>query len=528
MSKYLRCYQDFSGGLSEAANDNMKDNQLVRAMNIIPGEGAGLARTFGSTPILPQLPEISGAMNRLAALIPLTLADGSTLTLAFRQSQWDEHNLYRLNSDKKGWTLLAENQPLLLDWFVHSHKLFWLDGQKLRYYDGSVVATAGITPAGSSPTQAENAVWAKVERAVAVEQRGQRWFYATRNNELIFSNIGSPTSISPTSVINVNTKNDDQITALREFNNGLLVFKQHSVHYLSGWDLAGGSDISLYQLNVTCGAKWPKTVRTVENGVLYLGENGLYRLYVPNNSLVVAAENISEHHIAEALLRQGEIRDAYAEVWDNIYFLSVYGGPAMPWTIREYRYYPQLGAFFGEYTQAPTCYSLYQGRLCFGIDHGHVLAYDKDSRHYIGADGQPLPIEILAVTKGFDVAGTMAQDIKLKSVLVMCRQFKAESSHITLRVKADYSDSQYRLDLLNLDESLIYGEGDFATAYWGWKDTVFKELPVQRKAKRIWFFLSDDHCDEPALVYGLGLLYRKRKPRGSTEGITRTTVIYDD
>jgi|GEM_PF-4042814 len=526
MTKYLRCYRDFSGGLSEAANDNMADNQLTRAVNIIPGEGAGLARTFGSSPLLPQFPDVD-YNHRLAALIPLTLGDNTTLALAFATYPNTFQRFYRLNGDGQGWTKLAEGQQPMTDWFVHANKLYWLDGGNLKCYDGSAIANLSITPAGATPTAEETAVWNKVKAAVAVEQRGQRWFYATAGNEVIFSNIGSPTSIDPTSIINVNTKNDDTITALREFNDGLLIFKKHSVHYLYGWDLAGGSDVSLSQLNVTSGAKWPKTVRRVENGVLYLGANGVYRLYVPGNSLVVAAENISDRKIGEALYADGELADAYAEVWNNTYYLAVRPKDSAA-VIREYRYYPELKAFFGEYTQQPSCYSLYDGKLCFGINNSHVLAYDKHSYHYIGSDGAPQAIGIFAATKGFDVAGSMAQDIKLKSVLAMCRQFKEESSHITVRVKADYSDSQYQVDLLDLDESLLYGEGEFGEAYWGWKDTVIKELPVQRKAKRVWFYLSDDHPDEPVLVYGLGLLYRKRKPQGTMSGVTRATVVYDD
>ena len=42
MGKLLRVIKNFSGGLSEIANDNMRDNQLVEARNTVPGEN-GLA-----------------------------------------------------------------------------------------------------------------------------------------------------------------------------------------------------------------------------------------------------------------------------------------------------------------------------------------------------------------------------------------------------------------------------------------------------------------------------------------------------
>ena len=43
MGRFLRIYRNFSGGLSEAANDNMGDDQLTEARNIVPGDGFGIA-----------------------------------------------------------------------------------------------------------------------------------------------------------------------------------------------------------------------------------------------------------------------------------------------------------------------------------------------------------------------------------------------------------------------------------------------------------------------------------------------------
>lgn len=123
---------------------------------------------------------------------------------------------------------------------------------------------------------------AKICSAIAVEQRGQRWFFATRDNEIIFTDVGYVNKFTATSVINITSGKADRITALHEFNDGLLVFQQRSVYYLTGWDFAGGADVSLNRINVSCGTKWPESVKTIENAVLYMGNNGSYRLYVPS------------------------------------------------------------------------------------------------------------------------------------------------------------------------------------------------------------------------------------------------------
>lgn len=309
---------------------------------------------------------------------------------------------------------------------------------------------------------------------------------------------------------------------------GVLVFKRHSVHYLSGWDLDGGSDIHLMQLSVTSGTRWGKTVATMENGVYYLGENGLYRLYVPSSTVMVAAENISEHKVSAALFSEGELTEAFSAVWDNTYFLTVLGSQSGS-RPREYRYYPRLKAFFGEFTQGSRSYSLLQGQLYLGVEKGYILRYDKESRHYISPDtGGYAAIPILAVTKGFDVANAMVQDIRLRKVVAVARQYKEEGSHFRIQVKADYQDSAFQVGMVDLDESLVFGEGSFGQVYWGWEDTVTKELPIRKKTKRIWFFISDESVDEPLLIYGLGLVYKRRKAKASHLGVEMSRVQYDE
>ena len=517
MSKFLRCYRDFSGGLSEVANDNMKDNQLARAVNIVPGQGFGICRSFGTNIALPKLSD----QQWLSHLIHLTLGNGSTQTLAFSSSA-NGQSLYCYDPDDEEWDCISSNVSPVLDWFIQANKLYWLSGSQISCYDGLNVSSL------SQPEDMDDGIWSRLQTAVAVEQRGQRWFYATTENEVIFSEIGSPFEISSSSIINVNTKNDDQITALHEFGGGLLIFKRHSVHHLSGWDLTNGSDIQLMQLSVTSGTRWGKTVVTMENGIYYLGENGIYRLFVPNNSVTVAAENISEHKISDALFADGPLTKAFAVAWDNTYFLTVLGSDpdCQP---KEYRYYPLLKAFFGEFTQRALSYSLYQGELYLGISKGYILRCDKDSRHYISPDtGGFTSIPVLAVTKGFDVANAMIQDIRLRKVVAVARQYKDEQSHFHVRVKADYLDSAFQVGAVELDESLVYGEGSFGQVYWGWEDTVTKELPIKRKTKRLWFFISDESVDEPLLIYGLGLVFKKRRAQGNRTGVSMTTVSYGD
>lgn len=524
MARYVKCFRDFSGGLSEAGGDNMADNQLQQAQNAVPGLGSGLMRAQGTREILPPLPRHT--FHRAMDITELTLADGSVQLIAFSEYAVRQQDVYRYDGESQSWTALLSLQPPKKDSFIRAHKLYWLTGSDIKIYDGSSVSSLAPTPAEGGLTPAQSAVWDKVKKAVAVEQRGRRWFYATTDNEVIFSEIGDPARIEPASIINVDPGRNDRITALKEFCGGLLIFLTNSVYFLSGWDLSGGSDIALSRVGVSSGTDFPRTVQVAENAVYYLGRDGVYCLRLHQNGTVLAASNISEDRVSRALLSGGTVYDAFAAVWNNVYHISVSYTEGDP---REYRYYPSLDAFFGPYDHRAYSYSLVEGnRLYLGLNKGRIACFDKDIHRYLLEDGSYGPIRFAVVTKGFDVAGALARNVKLKSVILAARQFLQESSDLTVRVKTDYSDAQFQVDLLSLDESLVYGEGLFGEAIWGWKDLTAKELLINRRAKRATLYLTSEEPDQPLVIYGVALYFKPRKVRGERGGSRRVAVDYED
>ncbi|MBQ6535544.1 MAG: hypothetical protein IJI40_02015, partial [Firmicutes bacterium] len=344
--------------------------------------------------------------------------------------------------------------------------------------------------------------------------------------EVIFSEIGDPALIDSTNIINVEPGSNDRITALKEFSGGLLIFLSNSVYFLSGWDLDGGSDVTLSRLSVSSGTDFPRTVQVAENAVYYLGRDGVYRLRLPQNSMLPAAANISEDRVSRTLLSGSAVYDAFATVWNNVYHISAYFTDRPP---REYRYYPRLDAFFGPYDHGAYSYSLLEGnRLYLGLNEGRIARFDRGARSYLQSDGTFAPIRFDVVTKGFDVAGALARNVKIKSLILAARQYKEESSHLTVQVKTDYSDARFGLDLLSLDESLVYGEGVFGEAIWGWKDLTTRELLLNRRAKRATLRFCDEHADEPLVIYGVALYYKGRKVKGERYGSSRLEPVYDD
>ena len=516
MAKFLRIYRDFSGGLSEAANDNIKDNELVEARNIMPGDGYGITRACGTTIAYPKISVSQPQLNKVVRLFEGDMASGTHRLLAFYSVPDGLETIKAYLPSSDYWATMTSDMPAVKDWFFYAGYFYWLDGQSLRSFSGVAFTDVSLKPMGSSATDEEQALWAKVKKAIAVEQRGQRWFYATTDNEIIFSEVGYPNKFNPTNIINISSKTGDTITALHEFNEGLLIFMKHSVYYLAGWDFASGSDIHLYNLNTSSGTAFPRSVCTADNGVFYLGGNGVYRISLSNQTLAVVSENISEGKISGRLYNEGTILDAHAIVWDNAYYLSVEkeipqtteSGSTYTTTVEyEYRYLFKEKAFFGEFTQGSSCYAIGFGgenALFMGCANGYVLRYDPNSCNYIDPlTGESIPIDAVARTEGIDVG-----NVKIKKVFLPIKRYEEESSGLTVQINADGNETS-----ADFDEAMVYAEGDFGAAPWSWLDTVAKEVPIDSKCKRLQFTFSRD-SEEPLLTYGIGIVYNAPVEQG--------------
>ena len=545
MAKFLRIYRDFSGGLSESANDNIKDNQLVEARNIMPGDGYGITRAYGTTIAYPKISVSQPQMNKVVRLFEGKLYNGGTSLLAFYSVPDGLETMVKYIPSLDDWLEILDDMPAVIDCFFHAGYFYWLNGEKMRSYDGIFSEDVSLKPiTGSTSTEEERALWEKVKKAIAVEQRGQRWFYATADNEVIFSEVGYPNKFNPTNIININSKDGDTITALHEFNEGLLIFKKHSVYYLAGWDFASGSNIRLYNLNTSSGTAFPRSVCTADNGVIYLGNNGVYRITLSSQTLAVVSENISEGKISGRLYNEGTILDAHAVVWDNAYYLSIEkeipqnteSGSTYNTTVQyEYRYLFQEKAFFFFFFLLASCYAVGLGgenALFLGCANGYILRYDKDSHNYIDPlTGNNVAIDAVARTKCYDIAGSMAQEVRLQRLEIAARQFDGESSNFNIQVQADYDALAWDAELewnAQTDESLVYGEGLLGVGVWGWQDTVTKEMVVRRRCKRLQFIITGSTAGEPLLIYGFAVLYRKKRVKGSRRGVTAAVATSPD
>lgn len=530
MVKYVKAIKDFSGGLSEVANDNVPDNCLITAKNVVPGDGYGIARASGTNIAFEP---ITGAEGSVVFLTELVISDETHIIAATETSDGSQWNLWDwcYDSDESDyiWHAMVDGDSEtdfdpILGWFVFANELYWIDGTAYKHYDGEVIDDV-------ANNDTDPGLWSKVLTAVAVAPRGRQWFFATPDNEIIFSDVMYCDKFTSTNIINISSGVNDNITALHEFNDGILIFQQRNIYYLTGWDLAGGSDVSVTRLSVECGTKWPKSIKTVSNAVLYLGDSGVYKLNIPYISSQIAATNISEKQVSKRLAEDG-LHDVYAEIYNGVYYITLYGTTG----IREYRYYLDQKSWWGEYTQQPRCYVARlagDNKLYIGGAGGYVLYYDEASNNYYSADGTALSIPMEVKTKGYDVVGGTVIDSKVKRVFVVLRQQDVEHSSFSVQVKTDYLEGAWEAQVDGMrgvinavlqdvtgDESLVWSEGMWSQAYWGWIDTVTKMFQLNRKCKRIQFKFIDDSQDTPLMIYGVAMQFKKKKAKGSRLGVS--------
>lgn len=494
MARELRVYRDFSGGLTEAAPDIMLDNELVEAKNAVPDERGAVSKCKGTV----RVNSTAFDSNPVELLIEFGKSDGTIIPLAFSGTtvrKWD------------GTVLKSDLPGIPTDWDIYNDVLYWLDGTNFWQYDGTTIQEVPMYSSGDPTT------WDIIKTCNFIEQRGQRHFFAKKNkNELYYSEIGNINYIQATNVIKAITDDADFITGLKEYAGALLVFKRNAIFGWFGYDPT--TDVQFQRIMVHKGAVSNRTIERVENYLFYMADDGVYALYSLYPTMI-SSVNITDNRISKVIRNAINKDKACAVYYESSYRLSISTEGTS--NNLEYRFYPKLvdddtnkrGVWFGEFTHPVACYlvrsdgKLYSGSPTDGLIFKHESGYNYDSQ----------PIHFKVTTKPFDLAQRMVVDSKVKKLFVASRQYVVESSTIDVTAKIDYGTIEK--SGISLDESLVYGEGVWGDAIWGWVDFVTKEIKLSGKGKRVQVTIENNTLDQPVTIYGVAFQYKPRKADGT-------------
>ena len=507
-SKQLKTFIDFSGGLSEIAPDNMRDNELIDAQNAVPDERGGLSKSRGTV----RYNETEFDSEPIEILIEFGRDDGIVELLAFSGTTirtWEDY-------------VLKDNLPAMpTDWDIYNNKLYWVDGTNFWVYDGHTVEE--VEQEDPPPEEEENPAWDFVKEATFIEQRGQRHFFAKDDsNRMYFSEVGNPNHVKTENFIDAITHDSDVITGLKEFAGSLLVFKRGAVFKWSGWSPI--EDVRFDLVPVHKGAISNRTICRVENMLFYMAEDGVYALTNPNPDQISSTTNLAERKIENIIKDAKNKQHAHAIYHRGSYRLSISNDEQKTNNI-EYRFFPNLtqsGSWFGGFTHPTRCYlETFDGRLFSGHPETGLIFEHGKTHNY---DGDPIPLRI--ITRPIDIVEGMVRDSKTRRFYLAARQFLEEESSVTVRLKMDYREQKWTIDL---DDSLVWGQGVWGTHKWGWVDLITKEISVGSlgKGKRLQVVIENDVLDEPVTIYGIGVMFKARKPRADREGVEEVSYVPD-
>jgi len=494
-------YIDFRRGLNDSSiPDVVDDRELMEALNCDLSDRGGFATRKGT---VKHATISSSPVSRLFVFgrqdgnIPLAVTDKKLV-------KWDGTVVYsELSSDN-------------IDWTIHDGKLYIVDGAKYLVYDGETCEE--VTP--HTPDAGElQADLTGVKRCKYILQRNNQFFAAgdvENPNTIYYSELTYPNYFKATSQIRAISDDDDVIVGLAEFHKAMVVFKQRHIYAWFGMD-PKDPNMRFDRINVHNGTVSQRTVARAENYLLYLAEDGVYALLGLEENYI-SSVNVSKN-ITRTIERLTNLENAcaiyhkgkyYCAVCDDgtginnkvlvghvtMMYIDEYGQIHIPWTIYDGWNVASWAVKDGE---------LYYGDAVTGDIYQAEVGYNDDGK----------PIHFRVKTKPFDLHQKFILK-KFKSLLLAFKQYDVERSQVNVRVKIDYSERDYAL---NVDESLIWGEGLWGFSYWGWSDLVTKEIKLRDRGHRIQLTFENNTVDTPVTIYGIGITAKFKRARGNKLGV---------
>jgi len=500
-TKRLRSYADFRGGLNtDAAPDHVADNELVIAENVDLLERGGITKRKGTVK-LNQEPY--GAP--VEQLIEWPRDNGEEWLLAVIGNQ-----LCRIREDQ-GYTAepLATVARQKVGYFFLQDKLYFVDGQSYRVYDGNTVEEV-------QPVDEPDNDLTPIKRCrFIVRHHNSYRIFAAGDPEnvsaLYYSEPNEPDHFKAYSVLHPTT-GDGPVTALYVFGDALLVFYEHSVWVWRGLDPE--SDVTWHKIPTGVGTVSPYSIALTPNSLTFLGRSGLYALspaalgydvtIQPGDGLVT---NLAKNRVEKLIRAMADPTQASA-VFDahNQRYMLAYTDEngvrnnrilVFDWSVGE----------FTEYTGL-SCNDL----LCrlngdvLGAINQYIIKFGEGYRDF---DDQP--IRMVARTKQYNLDYPFHKK-NLLNLYCSFRQPGIGTSEITLRL---YVDDILRAEILEsaLYPNFVWGISKWGDI-WGFRSTITTRTRIFGKGHRVQVEFRNEQLDDPTTIYGVGFEFRPARAKG--------------
>jgi hypothetical protein len=405
---------------------------------------------------------------------------------------------------------------------VLDNKLYILSNGLFFYFDGTT-----CTDVTTAEPESDNML-PSVKKCRYIIQRGDRFFAAgnpEKPNELYYSQPFDPTSwwtpqktsgsglpmgINPIRAV---SDDGDVITGLGKLHGALLVFKVRRVYAWYNFDPL--NDVEFKPLDVASGTIAHRSICNVENSLVYLGANGVYRLTGTYQNVIVT-ELLSKN--VEPLIDRITVPTTYhnsnicAVYFDNKYFLSV---PVDSETdnslilVLHYDVTVALGSPSWSHYENLKFNDMFIGydwkfRAIKAATPSIILMDDQ----YLNDEGGLLEFKIRF--RPVFIAGKEAFYIKkFRSIFIVAKQWEGVSSEFEIGGTVDYTPlSEF---VARTSESMVWDKSAWDTALWDFSETVLTGGRLSARGKRLDLEIKAKELDNKILIYKLGIEYKVKK-----------------
>jgi len=517
MAKLLRSYYDFRGGLNtDAAPDNLMDNELVQADNIDLLERGGIAKRKGYI----RLNNVSYG-GQVEQIFEWPRDNGEVWLMAVVDVAGTPR-LFRVREDQ-GYRLeeVARLASPRVGYFFLQDKLYFVDGASYRVWDGETVQDVpNYEPEPpEDEEQPEEPVISDLTpirrcRFLVRHPNSYRIFAAgdpENASALYYSEPNEPGFFKKVSVLHPTT-GDGPVQNIVAFGDALLVFYRHSVWAWRGLDPE--EDATWIKLPTGVGTDAPYSIALTPGSLTFFGQSGIYALspaVLDMNVTIEPTEGLILNFAAnkvEALLRQIRIPERAVAVFDsnNQRYMLAYGEGedavrnnrilVFDWTLRAFTRYTNL--FVNDF-----CYRL-NGDL-LAATNGYILKMNT------GYNDHNQPIEMRVRTKQFNLDHPFHKKNLLR-LYIGFRQPEQGTSLLTLRL---YVDDILRGEIIEaaLYENFVWGESKWGDI-WGYRSTVTTRTRIYGSGHRVQVEFFNAQPDDPTTIYGIAFEFRPKRAKG--------------
>jgi hypothetical protein len=480
----------FGGLNNKYAPMHINDDQSPDLMNVVFDELGAITKRNGYTAL--NAAQIDG--NPITSMFGYYQSNGTRTLIATSGTSVYKWTSNAWQSIKTG---LSANSARFT-FTTYLDKLYMVNGNTLdglMQWDGltfSKVATTPAPPAGKYVVVHKNRMYLAGDPA--------------NPSRLYMSDLGSPTSWPALNFVDVNTNDGDKITGVSEHLDGLVVFKERSIHVLRGTD---PSNYVMFDAHQGAGTVSHWSIVQASNLLFYLSRDGVYTFDGHHVKLISDFITGSVLGInGQPVWNQQYLNMACGVDYNHKYWLAVPEG--LYSTNNRVYVYDYIHNNWTRFDIPISCFSLFNNGTTLTLYSGDPIAgvvYQQD----IGGDDNGSTINAYLTTKVFDF-GAPGHFKSYKGLFFYAQQ-QLQPYTINVTCVGDFGRIGKTVPMnLGAGNPTTWGNFTWGNSPWGaFQNVVSRTTNISGQSRYLQFTVQGNGRNQPFVFYGWVILVNVKK-----------------